>query len=281
MIKPLAIELFQGLIQAGDSDLGGRYSLLAVVQGLTEFLPVSSSGHLVLTQAALGVETAPLAVDIALHVGTLLAVVLVYRLALVSLVQDVFRGKVKEALLLGLATFPIGVIGVMFGDQIEHAFGSPRLAAVALLGTAAILTFGEWGRRRGASRASSTDEEEALTVRTALLIGAAQCVALLPGISRSGTTIAAGMLLGLSPAYAARVSFLISIPAIAGAAILRLPKLEGELGDSSGALAWAMLVAGVVGWIALRFLLRFLNRGAFVWFAIYCGMLGGGYLAFV
>lgn len=275
MIASLAIEL----LASGEGDLFGRYSLLAIVQGLTEFLPVSSSGHLVLTQAALDVEAAPLAVDIALHVGTLVAVLIVYRTAVLSLVKDLARGEFKETLLLGLATVPVAFVGLLFKDEIEHAFGSPRMASFALLGTAVILTLGDWGRRRNSDKVSAEDDR--LTAGAALLIGTAQCLALLPGVSRSGTTIAAGLLLGLSPAYAARVSFLLSIPAIAGAAILSWPKLDGELSANPVALAGAMLVAAVVGWIALRFLLRFLNRGAFVWFALYCAMLGGGYLILV
>ena len=274
MIASLAMEL----LASGESDLFGRYSLLAIVQGLTEFLPVSSSGHLVLTQAALDVKAAPLAVDIALHVGTLVAVLSVYRSAVLGMLKEVARGELRETLLLGLATVPVAVVGLLFKDEIEQAFGSPRMASFALLGTAVILTLGDWGRRRNADEGSSLNER--LTLSAALLIGIAQCLALLPGISRSGATISAGLLLGLSPAFAARVSFLLSIPAIAGAAILSWPKLDGELSANTSALLVAMLVAALVGWGALRFLLRFLNRGAFVWFALYCAMLGGGYLIF-
>ncbi|MFT5284810.1 MAG: undecaprenyl-diphosphatase [Planctomycetota bacterium] len=282
MLAELAGELTG---QAVDPELFARYAVLAVVQGLTEFLPVSSSGHLVLTQSMMEVESAPLAVDIALHLGTLAAVLLVYRKSITDLLRGMFRGQFAEVLLLALATAPVAVIGLLFKDQIETAFSDPKLTACALIGTALILAIGEVGRRkriRGqAAQESEVEPEVRLNLRQAILIGTAQCLALLPGISRSGTTIAAGILVGLPPAYAARVSFLLSIPAIAGAAVLKMPELLNAADGGGSTIAGAMVIAAIVGWVALRFLLRFISRGAFVWFAIYCGALGSGYLLFV
>ena len=252
-------------------------ALLATVQGLTEFLPISSSGHLVLAQALLGWEEPGLTIDVVVHLGTLVAVLLVYREDVVGLGKDVLRGKLDEALLVVVATLPIVYVGLAHGEQVEELFGSTRFAATALFGTAAILLVGEWARRRNAR-----GEEEVRTGRGlptwagAVAIGVAQSLAILPGISRSGSTIAAGLLVGLAPQAAARFSFLMAIPAILGAAVLKLPDvLEQESGTSVGALLFAAAVAAGVGWLALRLLLAFLGRGAFGWFALYCALLGG------
>ncbi len=266
-------------LQGSTSEDFAVLSLLALIQGLTEFLPISSSGHLVLTQEALPIEHAPLAVDVALHLGTLLAVFVVYRKAILEIARNALRGEVREPLLLALATLPVGVVGVAFGDELEAAFSEPRLAAACLLATALMLVVGEWGRRRRAREGADRE----LDVAAALAIGFAQALAVLPGVSRSGTTIAMGLLLGLSPERAARTSFLLSIPAILGAAVLALPDLAGDGGGPENgfpALLWAVLFAAFVGWGALRILLAFLARGAFLWFAVYCAALGGGYLIF-
>ncbi len=255
-------------------------ALLAVVQGLTEFLPVSSSGHLVIVQEALAVTEPSLAIDVALHLGTLAAVLVVYRRALRDLLRGARRGEWREPLLLAVVTLPVAVTGVFFREQVEAAFGDPRFAAACMCVTAGILCVGEWGRRR---RAASGAGHAELTFPRALCIGVAQAFAVLPGISRSGTTIAVGLLLGLAPERAARISFLASIPAILGAAALALPDLAAEEAGPHlpgfGVLAWSVLLAALVGWGALRLLLAFLGRGAFGWFAVYCAALGGGYLA--
>lgn len=261
---------------------------LAVLQGLTEFLPISSSGHLVLAQEAFGLEHAPLALDVALHVGTLLSVLVVYGGVIVELVRGLFKGAWREPLLIVVATLPVVAIGLAFENAIEARFGDPRFAAACLVGTAAILTVGELGRRRRLARAGSADDDvpatgdgSRLTLGRALFVGVAQCLAILPGISRSGTTIAAGLLIGLDPKTAARLSFLLSVPAVAGAAVLKLPEALGAVdAPGIGALTGAILIAALVGWVCLRLLLAFLGRGAFAWFALYCAAVGGGYLAF-
>lgn len=258
-------------------------TLLALVQGLTEFLPVSSSGHLVLTQVALGYKEPALALDISLHVGTLMAVLIFYRSSLLELCGQARRGEFREIGLLGLATLPTAVVGLLFREHITAIFHDAKFASLGLLLTALILVLGERGRRRsvrsGEAQASNASE---MSWRQALAIGCAQSVAILPGISRSGSTIAAGMMLGIAPVQAARFSFLISIPAILGAAVLSLPDAMGEgLGGGGGQLIWAVLFAGFIGWGALRMLLSFLGRGAFHWFAIYCVVLGTGTLLFL
>ena len=193
-------------------------SVLAVLQGLTEFLPVSSSGHLVLAQAAMGIDDPAIVVDVALHVGTLFAVLVVYRRDLASLARGLFDGRWREPLLLVLGTLPAVVVGLGFRDQVEVAFESPRTAAYGLFATAAMLFAGEAFRRRRLGM-----EPGPLSWRIALGVGIAQALAICPGISRSGSTIACGLALGLAPAAAARFSFLLAIPAIGGAALLQLP----------------------------------------------------------
>lgn len=261
-------------------------AILAVLQGLTEFLPVSSSGHLVLSQAALGIGGPVVRLDVALHLGTLGAVLVGYRRDLVRLLRDALRLELREVALLALGTLPAVVVGLAFRDALHAAFESVRAAAVGLCGTAAILAVGEVARRRAAARAASgaggpgdapaRAGRERVGPVDALLIGAAQALAILPGVSRSGSTIACGLVRGLAPQAAARFSFLLAIPTIAGAAVLELPDTWGEAdGIPLGWLLAAAVLAGVVGYAALRVLLAFLGRGAFVWFAAYCAVLGG------
>jgi len=265
-------------------------AILALIQGLTEFLPISSSGHLVLAQASMGFEEPQLILDVALHVGTLLAIFVVYRKDLLGIGRGVLRGEWREIGMLALATLPAAIIGLAFKDALAATFHEPRFAAGGLFATGAILIVGELARKRGVGRFGADGQGEAGTERgadtplrwwQALVIGSAQAVAIWPGISRSGSTIAAGMLCGLPPARAARFSFLMAIPAILGAAVLQLPDVlaDPDLGGA-GSLIWAAAFAGFVGWGALRILLTFLGRGAFAWFAAYCFGLGLGALLF-
>ena len=254
--------------------------VLAVVQGLTEFLPVSSSGHLVLFGEALGLEDPGLLLPIALHLGTLLAVLIVYRKDVFKITADLLKGRPREALLVILGTLPAGVVGVLFQDFFRDQFGSGRSAAMGLLATAALLLTADRARRSNLKAGVGRTE---LNWLDALLIGTAQAVAILPGISRSGSTIAVGLLRGIEPLHAARFSFLLSIPAILGAALLEI----GAFFDTQPSaaentlLGLGLLVSALVGWVALRLLISFLNRGAFVWFAAYCAAVGVGYLALV
>jgi undecaprenyl-diphosphatase len=268
---------------AAVSPSAAELALLAIVQGLTEFLPVSSSGHLVLAQRAMDLRAPALAIEIALHLGTLAAVLVVYRGALSELLHELRRGELRELAALAVGTVPAALVGLCLGDWIQAAFESARWAAVGLCVTAVVLVAGELARRRrGAERAPTGGHESAPTgLGAALVIGAAQAFAIWPGVSRSGSTIAAGLLCGLAPARAARFSFLLAIPAILGAAVLKLPDALAVESGLGWPLAWAALLAGLVGWAALRALLAFLGRGAFLWFALYCAVLGAGTLLLV
>lgn len=253
--------------------------LLAVVQGLTEFLPVSSSGHLVLVQQLLGaVEGGGVLTEVALHVGTLGAVFAVYGRDLFAILRDALAGRARMLGLLALGSVPAGVVGVLFADFLEQLFDSTRVAAFGLLVTAVLLVVSDQVRRaRGALEgpaALGDAPERRIGVLDALVIGTAQAVAICPGISRSGSTIAAGLLRGLDAADAARFSFLLSIPAIGGAALLQLRHVDTLSADGWLRLACAVVVSGLVGFVALRLLLVGLARGAFRWFALYTALLG-------
>lgn len=255
--------------------------LLALVQGLTEFLPISSSGHLVLARTLLGVEVPnALALDIALHAGTLVAVIAVYRRDVLGLLGATLRlpgawrsGRALEPaerllLAVGVATLPTAVIGLALKDWIAAHCESVLPVGVALLVSSLWLTLG--GRRGGGERVE-------VSLRHALLIGLAQTVALFPGASRSGWTIAAGLLLGLRPELAARFSFLLSLPAVGGAVLLEGRKvLDGSapVGLSTGALVLAVAIAAVSGLLAWRGLLLVLRRGSLAWFGAYCALAG-------
>ena len=270
---------------------GGTLELLflAVVQGLTEFLPISSSGHLVLSREVLGLRDLGLALDVALHVGTLLAVVVAYRVDVGRLCADVLRGRLALFSWLIVATIPVGLVGIVFGEAIERAFQSPRTAGGGLLLTTALLLVGDAARRRRehehdpAESPLGAEVELRPRLADALFIGTAQVLAILPGVSRSGTTIAAGLVRGYSAPQAARLSFLMSLPAISGAALKELPHAlsEGFAGYSTVVVALAVLAAGLVGWAALKGLLLVLRRGAFRWFAVYTGALGALVLVLV
>ncbi len=260
--------------------------LLAVVQGLTEFFPVSSSGHLVILEALFGTREASaragLMFEIAVHVGTLGAVIIFYRAKAVhlctALLASIFTGRggfgryrseMRYIGLIVLGTIPAGIVGLLFHDQVEAAFDSPDLAALLLVATGIYLLMTRMRPIRGT-----------LGWRSALIIGIAQAIAILPGCSRSGWTITTGLLLGVGFAEAAEYSFLLSIPAILGALALQFAKEPGALNAGSLApLAIGAAAAFLAGLLALKLLIGILTRGVFHRFAYY--LLPAGIAAFV
>ncbi len=251
---------------------------LGLLQGLTEFLPVSSSGHLVLAQSVLpGFRQPGVLFDVLLHGGTLAAVVVYFRRDLVSLVASLARGgdPAQRRLLAWIvaATVPTGVVGVAFRDFFERLFHAPRAAAGMLLVTGVLLWVSDvLGRARVPL--------SGVGFGRALAIGTVQGVSIIPGISRSGSTIAAGKLLGVDGADAARFSFLISVPAVLGALVLELPGLRVAEAGSLLPYAAGVLAAFLSGLWAIRFLLACLKKNRFRWFAVYCWAMGAGYLLF-
>ncbi|MDG1480969.1 MAG: undecaprenyl-diphosphate phosphatase [Myxococcota bacterium] len=243
--------------------------LLGVVQGLTEFLPVSSSGHLVLFHSFLGASGDQVMFDLVLHVGTLLPVLVVYREDLLGIVRDVFAGEVpflerrgvRLLLLMIVGTIPTGIIGLLLEDVFEQLFSNVLSVGIALGVTGFVL----WSTRYASP---GKQDERTMPVWKAIVIGLAQGAAITPGISRSGSTIAAALLLGLDRETAARYSFLLSIPAISGAFILKLGDVEG--GDVSLLpLIVGFVAAAVSGYLALRFLIGLVRRGDFSRFSWY------------
>ncbi|MEE8466921.1 MAG: undecaprenyl-diphosphate phosphatase [Planctomycetota bacterium] len=279
-----------------ESSSAAAVLLLAVIQGLTEFLPVSSSGHLVLARISMDLRDAGLALDVALHLGTLVAVVWAYRSELFQILVEVRGGNTRMVLWLALATVPIGVVGLSVRHLIERAAQNSVVAGTGLLVTAAVLLLGE--RSRYAAEGTSAQDSSASqgsvpgagqgptygrpSWADAIWLGLAQALAVVPGISRSGTTVAVGLMRKQSSEQAARLSFLMSIPAVAGAALVELPGAarEGIEGLSGGLVLTAIALSAFVGWAALRTLLLVLRRGALRWFAGYCALLGSAALLF-
>jgi undecaprenyl-diphosphatase len=242
--------------------------VLGIVQGLTEFLPVSSSGHLVVVPALFGWKQPKLTFDLVLHLGTLLAVVFVFRRELWELLLALFgrgedvRGKRRLIVLLFIGTVPAGIAGLAFGNFFEDRFDDPFATCFLLLGTAALLLIAEWVIRDG-------EGHEPIDERRAGVIGIAQAVAILPGISRSGSTISAGLVTRVSRNEATRFSFLLSIPAIAGAVATKVPDVVSGKFHITGPVVAGFLVATLVGWVAIEWLLRYVRTHSFVPFAIY------------
>jgi undecaprenyl-diphosphatase len=248
--------------------------LLGIVQGLTEFLPVSSSAHLILARAFFGWETPPefgLAFDVALHVGTLAAIVLFFRkevLGMAAAAPAVLRrepdpsARLVENVMIG--TVPVVIVGLLFNDVIEEVLRTPAVAAIALaLGAAVMLAAERLGRR--------TRDEHAIAWVEALAIGCAQAAALIPGVSRSGITIAVAMFLGFRRDAGARFTFLLAIPATVAAAGKEALELRHmTLAPSAGQLiAIGILVSGVVGYLTIKYFLRFLAGNRLDVFAYY------------
>jgi len=238
---------------------------LAAVQGLTEFLPVSSSGHLVILQGVMRVPRQGIAFEVVVHLGTLVAVLAVYGRDILGLLAGAVRRERASLRMLGLlalGSVPAGTAGVLLGDQVKSLFDSPLTASAMLLVTGGLLFATRWARP-GTRRPGAA---------SAVVIGLAQAAALLPGISRSGSTISSGLFRGLEREEAARFSFLLSVPAIAGAGILELRGLDSaELGMH---LPVGFVVAAVTGYSALRLLLRFVRRGRLHLFSWYCWAAG-------
>jgi undecaprenyl-diphosphatase len=246
---------------------------LGIVQGLTEFFPVSSSGHLVLLQSMLGIEVEGLVFEVAVHVATLIAIALFYHRRLIELVVGVLLRQSDSLRYVGklaVATLPAVAVGLGLRDLIDSWFASPLAVACLLIATGGIV----WTTRF--TRGNAVLEEP--TWGGALLIGLAQALAILPGISRSGSTVAAALAVGVAPTRAAEFSFLLGIIAITGAAVLILPDLAGV--DTSGvsAIGVGSLAALASGLGALWLFVRMLRTNAFHHFAWWAWGAGGAYL---
>jgi undecaprenyl-diphosphatase len=247
--------------------------LLGAVQGLTEFLPVSSSGHLVLFQKILGISAPVLFFDTLLHGGTLIAVLVVLRKEVWSILRRPFQ-PLTAYLILG--TLPAVALALLFNDTIEAAFESGSFLGFAFLLTSLFLALAEILSKRTAL----PRQQGEMNWLDSLLIGIFQAVAIVPGVSRSGSTLSASLGRGLDRDFAARFSFLLSIPAILGALVLQIKDLAGSGGAAGpGDLGAAPLIAGtliaaLVGFFAITFMLKIVRERSLWGFALYTGILG-------
>ena len=257
--------------------------VLGLVQGLTEFLPVSSSGHLVLGKHVLGIESTETGIlfEVLVHFGTALSIVAVYRKDLVSLVAGFFRAATQPAryreaweaneefrvsIFILLTMIPTGIVYVMFKDQLEALFSDPRATSFMLIVTGILLLL---TRIRSNPNGDNSPGK-------ALLIGLAQSMAMIPGISRSGSTICTAIYLNVEAKKAADFSFLMLLPVVLGATLLK----TGEALSMASAAPWGILLLGtfvafVSGIIAIKVVLGFVQSGRLHYFAFYCFLVGG------
>ena len=245
---------------------------LAAVQGLAEFLPVSSSGHLALAESVFGLDSPGPALELFLHAGTLFSVCVFYRSRIVSLVRGVAkleRGALLYALCVAFSVVPAGLAYALAKDEIDAAFDSRRVVGALLLANGALLALSRVTDRMKPGGGP-------VTAARALAMSLGQALAILPGISRSGTSIHAGRLAGMSPRAAAEFSFLMSVPAILGAIALQILDDPGEAlaGLGAGDAVAATVVSAAVGYAALRAVVKF-------WiFGVWCFAVGAAALAF-
>lgn len=242
--------------------------ILGLIQGLTEFLPISSSGHLVIVQTLFGIETEQLTLDVFLHFGTVIPILIIFR----KDIRDILlfkKEKRRLSLLILIGIIPTGLIGILFEDFIIKLFSSVLIVGYMLLITGFLLYLAE--RLGKASR--GLDEMKGYN---AIIVGVAQGFAAIPGISRSGSTIVASLLQGLDRDAAARYSFLIAIPVILGAGLLQL---KDALIVGLTGLTWELIIAGTIsaavsGYLAIKYLLHVLKSGSLLVFSYYCWALG-------
>lgn len=250
--------------------------LLGLVQGLTEFLPVSSSGHLAIISNLFGIEGEEnLTFTIVVHIATVLSTLVVLWKEIDWILKGLFKFEMnketKYFINILISMIPVGIVGVFFKDYVEEIFGSGLLiVGIMLLATATLLTFSYYAKPR---------VRQVITIKDAFIIGLAQAVAVLPGLSRSGSTIATGLLLGNSKEKLAQFSFLMVIPPILGEALLDGLKIvkgaaTGDTGLSMLSLFVGFIAAFVSGCIACKVMIAIVKRGKLIYFAAYCAVIG-------
>ena len=264
--------------------------ILGIVQGITEFLPVSSSGHLVLLQKIFGITEPALVFDTAVHGGTLIAVLVVLRQDILNILRHIIQ---PLTLYLIIATIPTVIAALLFKSQIEHAFASGTFLCFAFLITSALLFLSEKLYRRSRGKGCPAKPEatapgkfqDEMSWLDALIIGLLQAVAIVPGISRSGATISAALARRMNRDIAARFSFMLSIPAILGALVLQTKELAGAgasaaaQAGSQGGIGLVQLAVGVVsaclaGFFSVRITLKIVREHSLLGFSLYTGILG-------
>jgi len=244
----------------------GKVLILAIIQGITEFLPISSSGHLVIFQNFFGLSKPLISFDVLLHLGTLSAIIFFFMRSLVDLVSN-WQKKRRLFFLILIGSLPAGFIGLFFKEQLENAFSSLLLVGIDYLITAVFLFSSRFIRSK---RSVSLEQ---IKISDAFFIGLFQALAILPGISRSGSTIVAGLWRKLSGETAFYFSFLLAIPAIIGSSFFELADLRKDgINLSYGFLGF--IVSGFVGYLSLKFLSSVVKKGKFNLFSWYCLVVG-------
>jgi undecaprenyl-diphosphatase len=242
--------------------------ILGLIQGLTEFLPISSSGHLVLSEHLLQVKNPGVRFELLVHFGTLLAVVIYFRNRIIMLLKSLYTANMKaERKLVGflvIGTIPIVIFALTLKDSIESAFDSPVMVSVFLMVTGGILLLTALPQKR----------DKNVGIFGAIIIGLGQALAILPGISRSGTSISAGMFYGVKPLVAAEFSFLLSIPAIFGAIVYKLNELSNISVVQVGPYIVGTVFSFLSGLLAVYLLLKLIKKGRFMYFGVYCLLIG-------
>ena len=248
--------------------------LLGIVQGITEFLPVSSSGHLQIAKELLGVQLEEnLTFDVALHAATVLSTIVVLWSEIRRLLKGLFSRHFNEEqayiLKIVVSMIPIGIVGLLLKEQLNALLDAPCILAVVgamLLLTAALLAFAYYAIPR---------QKENISYRDAFIIGLAQACAAMPGLSRSGSTIATGLLLGNKKAAVAQFSFLMVLVPILGETLLEAVKGELTAGVGTVPLIAGAAASFITGCLACKFMIEMVKRGKLVWFAAYCAVAGG------
>ena len=254
--------------------------ILGIVQGLTEFLPVSSSGHLAIGKALFGIETADLSFEVAVHAATVLATLVVFWKDILGLLQGLFKFKwnpeTRYILLILLSMIPVLIVGVFFKDSVEELFGNGLLVVgFALLVTAFLLFLSETIAARREIPGQAGNDDKKMDWKSALWMGLAQAVAVIPGLSRSGSTIATGLLCGVKKEEVTRFSFLMVLIPILGEAFLDVVG-DGFSQSTVGTLPLLLgfLAAFVSGLFACRFMIAMVKKAKLKWFALYCALVG-------
>jgi len=258
---------------------------LGIIQGLTEFLPVSSSGHLVLCQNLLGFKEPELLFDICLHIGTLTAICIVFFQEIKTIFMTLIHlpslakaaggykslyernEQVRITALIVIGTLPTALLGILFHKVADQIFGAVWIVGIMLVVTGSFLWFTRYLNPTGRPIGR-------FTAKDALVIGLTQGLAILPGISRSGSTISVALFMGIDREVAGRYSFLLSIPAILGALILGFDSSIGRTSISAKVILMGTFSAAIIGYISLKILLRIVKRGKLYYFAPYCWLLG-------
>ena len=251
--------------------------ILGIIQGLTEYLPVSSSGHLAIGANLFGMSGEEnLTFTVAVHVATVLSTVVILWKEIVWIFADIFKWKwnegMKYAVNILISMIPVAIVGLLFKDKVEAIFGSGLLVVgICLMITASLLAFSYWAKPR---------QRENISPFHAFVIGIAQALAVLPGLSRSGSTIATGLLLGNKKEKLAQFSFLMVIPPILGEALLDVKDIakvgvsQAMAGLSPVALAIGFIAAFVSGCLACKWMINIVKKGKLIWFAAYCVVAG-------